>query len=210
MATINELLAANGGERVAINLAMATSREVCDWLLAARPDPAHALATMPDSVRDQLLAGAAAGAAKRAQWDHRMAAAGQVEAAVGAWRTGGAAAPERPLHDLHGPGGGQHAASSLQGRASLGQPAAEDAGEPSWEAAGGLRGAAPLRAADGQSPRRAGAKQLPLADRRPPRATQNGADAKPRSTLLPVGPAARAPLKGLQGRRVSNFGVMRG
>lgn len=66
---INALMNANGGERVAINLTMATSNELMSWLLRANADPAAAIEACPESVRQQLEQGASAGKAKREHLD---------------------------------------------------------------------------------------------------------------------------------------------
>lgn len=62
---INALMNANGGERVAINLTMATSKEMMSWLLRAKEAPLAAIESCPDEIRLQLEHGAAAGKAKR-------------------------------------------------------------------------------------------------------------------------------------------------
>lgn len=66
---VNALMQANGGERVAINLTMATSEEMMAWLLHAKDAPAEALDNCPADIREQLEHGAAAGRAKRGHAD---------------------------------------------------------------------------------------------------------------------------------------------
>jgi hypothetical protein len=62
-------MGANGGERVTINLTMATSSDLMAWLLSANADPAAAIEACPESVRAQLEQGASAGKAKREHLD---------------------------------------------------------------------------------------------------------------------------------------------